>query len=354
VVLNERTGLLWERVRRTLDGWFVRLPSGARAQIRDRFASSKDVVHKGAFWELYLHEVFLRLGFEVDVDIGRDDIGGRRPDFLLRKDDVEFYVGATAVQGDDVASPQQRQLLGTLRDLINHVASDDFLVGLYVEQYGTTTPGRRDITRPLARWLAEQDVDRLLEARRAGLAPAVLPRRFADWRIGLQAIPLEPEHRGQKDHGILGSTDEQYAEINDINPLLRKLKHKANHYGQLDRAYVVAALCAGPFVEWRDIEQSLFGASFGGFRQSNGFWMRPNGPTNTRVSAVLTAIDLSPTAVTVVEPCLWLNPWARCPLLAELPWERVDASTRGLIAHAPANASSAELFGLGQRWPATA
>ena len=84
-VLNERSGPLWERVRTTLDEWFARVPPHARAQIRERFASDKEIVHHGALWELYLHEAFVRLGYDVDLDVGRDSETTSRPPRSTRR-----------------------------------------------------------------------------------------------------------------------------------------------------------------------------------------------------------------------------------------------------------------------------
>ncbi len=97
-------------------------------------------MHLGAFWELYLHEAFLRLGFKVDVDIGHDAGDGPRPDFLLRRDEVELHVEATALLGADVLSPQQRRLSEQLQDLINRTEAPDFLVEL---ASSNTAPPRR-------------------------------------------------------------------------------------------------------------------------------------------------------------------------------------------------------------------
>jgi hypothetical protein len=268
----------------------------------------------------------------------------------------------TVARRSSTSTPQQRELSRQLRHVIDSARSSDFLVGLDVIEYGPSTPSKRDVVAPLERWLGELDPDELLAAERMGAPPRARVLEFAGWRIRLEALPLKPEHRGPDGHGILGYTGEGIGELDDVSPILRKLKRKAHHYGELDRPFVIALLCAGTFVEPRDIEAALFGAIVGAHgpngafkwvRERKGLWMRPNGPTNTRVSAVLTAIGLSTTAITAVEPCWWVNPWAREPVSAELPWERVDADDRGRTIDTAATETSAAVFGLPQRWPAT-
>src|SRR5947209_1466108 len=85
------------RIRSVLDDWYGRLPIAARASIRNRFSAAALGHHLGALLELYLHEAFLRLDYELDLDIGREDAAHRRPDFLLAQGGAGFYVEATAV-----------------------------------------------------------------------------------------------------------------------------------------------------------------------------------------------------------------------------------------------------------------
>lgn len=72
------------QVRATLDQWFWELPAHAKASVHSNFISPKTSVHRGGLLELYLHETFRRLRFDIDLDIGREDPGCRRPDFLLQ------------------------------------------------------------------------------------------------------------------------------------------------------------------------------------------------------------------------------------------------------------------------------
>jgi len=357
-VLDERVGPMWDAVRSTLDAWFSRLPVTARAQLRERFADRDLAVHLGALWELYLHEAFTRLGFKVDVDIGRDAGDGRRPDLLVSRGPVRFYVEATAVHGADVLDPAQRRLAAHLHDLIDRAHVQDFLVELEVDRYGTRTPGRRDVVAPLESWLGGLDAEAVSVAEKRGAPPEMLTVEFSGWRMSFTAIPLEL--RGDHDHRVLGAHGEGIAEIDDITPLRRKLKRKAGHYGELDAPYAIAVLCAGTFVEARDIEGALFGSIGGAYhpetgfrwtRNRNGLWMHDSGPTYTRVSAVLSATGLSATSVATVTPCWWSNPWARAPIDFPGPWDHMVADDRGHTDLRPTGERPGALVGLSERWP---
>jgi hypothetical protein len=45
------------------------------------------------------------MGFDVDIDVGNDANGQRRPDLLLSRSGAdEFFIEATALTGDDVGT----------------------------------------------------------------------------------------------------------------------------------------------------------------------------------------------------------------------------------------------------------
>jgi hypothetical protein len=48
--------------RGLIERWFPKLPKEQRAEVRDRLRSDDDRHFYAGFWELYLHEVFTRMG----------------------------------------------------------------------------------------------------------------------------------------------------------------------------------------------------------------------------------------------------------------------------------------------------
>ena len=78
--LNNAGGACWEAVRNELESWFARFPPEHQKHLYTRFRNKRDAHHLAAFWELYLHELFSRLGFRVQVHPFEDK---KSPDFLL-------------------------------------------------------------------------------------------------------------------------------------------------------------------------------------------------------------------------------------------------------------------------------
>jgi hypothetical protein len=63
----------WAEVRRVLDVWFSRYPGERAPALWEEFRSRRPQQQRAAFWELYLHELFLRLGYQVAVHPGLAD-----------------------------------------------------------------------------------------------------------------------------------------------------------------------------------------------------------------------------------------------------------------------------------------
>jgi hypothetical protein len=248
------------RVRELLDDWYSHLPLEAKASIRVRFGDAHPGPHLGALWELYLHEASSRLDYEVDLDIGRENPENRRPDFLLASRGERFYLEATAALGASVLGDQaSHALAAALREAIERVKAPNFFLGVDVDACGKNTPGRRDVTEPLQRWVDELDPDRVIADYET---TNDVPRKvlsFDGWEVKCKAFPVSPEHRDAPDHRVIGTYSEGFAALDDAKPLRRKLKRKAGLYGKLDLPFAVALLCGGAFADDKDIADAQHG-----------------------------------------------------------------------------------------------
>jgi hypothetical protein len=81
--LNRVDDPVFDRVRRALNDWFQRFPQDARADLRGRLSSGDNEEFHAAWFELYLNELHLRLGFATEAHPVVDDTGAR-PDFAIR------------------------------------------------------------------------------------------------------------------------------------------------------------------------------------------------------------------------------------------------------------------------------
>jgi hypothetical protein len=360
-------------VRRLTDEWYRRLPAHARAEIRQRFTASSSGAHLGAFWEMYLHDATSRLHRDVDVDVGRDN-AARRPYLLVGGEGAGLFLEATVALGDGAVRLDERARADQLYAAIERVNHRNFLLHTELRRVGETTPGRNLIADPLDRWLATLDPDAVRQHVDGGGPPPAIAIDKHGWLVHIEATAKKPELRDDSEMGVIGSRVEGFEKdagdedllptIDDITPLTNVLLKKAGHGYELGhRPFVIAVLCAGDFIDEHDIAQALFGRieyrlSMDSDRSTGryvpgGLWHDGAGPRYTRVSAVLTASNLTPSGVAAVEPRLWINPAASHPIdQSSLPWRRWEVAPDGRLVEHPATRAWVELFGLPPDWPA--
>lgn len=359
--LNLSRGEPARKTREAIDSWWLRIPDAARPQTRERFMSSAPAVHLGAYFEIYMHEVLRRMCSEVEVDIGNDDAPRRRPDLRAALGDVAVGVEVTAILGDDAVDPRDRARVDQLYDALNErLRNRSFLVHVNLRQVGPETPGRK-LVAGIDDWLEPLDPDVEMRRQEGGGKVPRLQLEHRGWILDLEATPLKPDLRDRSDLRVIGGRMEgseiasiedveldTLTAIDDVGPLGRGLGAKAGHGYELgEDPFVIAALCAGPFVEDMEIEMALMGGP-----GNDGLWVKGGRPRYTRVSAVLTVTELTTRTAALVEPCLWLNPWAQRPLAADLlPWRRIEFRDDGRPVETPATRSSAEILGVGPSWP---
>lgn len=362
--LNRIAGPVFDRIRALLEDWLAAYPDNGKVDMRNRLRSADDRTFIGAFWELHQAEALRRAGFRLTF---HPDLPGtdRHPDFLAEGPDESFYLETTIASMSDLDRAARRRR-GAILDAVNDILSPDFFLGVEVDTEGPRDPSTKRLRRDLTSWMEVLDPDALLaigdlETIRAHHSMAW---QQDGWSLSFYPIPKSPAHRGKPGRAI-GVYPAEGGWIDTRGPLRRAIREKAGRYGQLDRPFVVAVLVESAFIDDKDLLNALFGGiavsvpvSREGpgepraFRLRDGSWMTGQGPTRTRVSAVVTAINLAPWSIVRIAPRTWLNPWATRPVTSDLGWETtITDPTAGAIAHRPAMRMPAELFGLPETWP---
>lgn len=250
--LDQTAGDVADRARALMDQWFSRLPASAQPQIHERFRNAATRTHRGAFFELYVHELATRLDYDVTVDIGNDAASERRPDFRLHRDSTDFQIEATMITGDDIVGPGNRARVHQLYDAIDRLENREFLVGVALREVGPRTPGRKLVAK-IDRWLAELNPDEQQEGD--GDRAARETRIEHDgWIVDVDATPIRADLRGRQDFGGIGSRTEGFEngerghiemrKLEDAEPIAKALRSKAGHGYELDDKPFVIAACA--------------------------------------------------------------------------------------------------------------
>jgi hypothetical protein len=284
-------------VRAHLEEWFRRYPTEHASDLRARFRSPDDVQHRGAFFELFLHELLLRLGCVAEV---HPEVPGtsKRPEFRVTSPGgLEFYLEAKVANDESDEQAGARARVNRVYDAINDLDSPDYWIN--VEPRGV--PASLVPTKKLKAFLIEQvrslDYDEIARRyQQTGFAD--LPRwsyEFEGWSAEFFPIP-KLRARGQNGIRPMGVQMIPAHWVDPVTPLRTAILGKAKRYGTPDLPFVIAINALGEHVDDVDVDSALFGDESWVIRSvddapefrrvPNGVWTSPEGQY-TRVSAVL-------------------------------------------------------------------
>ena len=323
-------------IRSVLEEWVGRYPAEHRAELITRFRSDDGWQHQSAVFELFLYELLTRLGCRPVIH--GETAGGRRPDFhLTDSENRQTILEATLVTGESKTDQGARQRLRAVYDAINRIDSPNFFVGAEVRQHSDRpVPGRRLIAF----------LEQRLQAEDPACGKSLEWTFSADgWEISLRALPKFPANRGRPGIRPLGYQFSGPQYIDSWTPLRDAIRHKAGRYGAFDVPYVIALnLVADWPPDDIDIGQALFGEETFTFRtgggepvfgrKTDGAWIGPTGPRNTRNSAVLLVYGLRAWTLASVTATLYHHPWAQRRYEGPLSrLRRMSADGDHLVAH---------------------
>ena len=315
--LNRAAGDYWDQVRKLVEDWIGVFPAAARSDIVGRLRSSNRHF-AAAFWELYLHETFVRSGFEVVVHPSVNS-GSRPPDFFVSRREEAFHVEAKSlfegVLDSGAEARRDRQY-----DSLDGLRSPNFFLSVECYDVGPREASARGLCRELEAWLGSLNPDEgsLLAF---GEQDGERCRWEADgWLLEFRPIPVQAEYRGRADHRPIGMVGPGEARVLDDAGVLRKaLRKKGSAYGDLDHPLVLAINVERAFHDDDDSLDALFGTSQISFpvnspavaqatRAPDGYWLDRNGWRHTSVAGALIAQAVAPWLISRIEPTLRLHP----------------------------------------------
>ena len=321
------------RLRATLDSWFRRYPESERPDLRSRFRLRHSTLP--AFFELYLHELLLKLGYGVTVHPELPGDATTHPDFLAeRQGEPGFYLEAATVTDQTPEERSGSARMDIVFDALNAIDNGDFFFGMEVGDPPSTSPPSRRLARQIELWLDSLDYDAVCEQVRSsnGRAEPTMLLQHEDWTAIVHARPKSEGIRGRNGISSFGSRFYGGAVVNHSKTLADGLRRKARKYGVPDRKLVLAVNALEMRPDRADVMEALFGTeiwrmSFGSEegphskmvdRKSDGLWRASARTTYERVGAVLVAVSLYPWNAASQDLCLYINPFAAEPDLGAL------------------------------------
>ncbi|HUZ47746.1 MAG TPA: hypothetical protein VMW54_14005 [Terriglobia bacterium] len=355
-------------LREILESWFSRYPESAKKNLCTRFMSPKYYQHAGAFFEIYTHELLLRVGYEVDIEPAVGTMA-TRPDFLVKLGgQPRFLVEATLAGVPSEQKQGADARIGVVYDKLNGLDSPNFFLEIQREGTPTTTPPTRKLLSELSKWLASLDPDALQASYISGDYDKLPVYRWQHegWDLVFTPIPKSPELRGKTGVRPIGIDFPGAEWLNTHRSICAAIDRKTKKYGQLAFPYVVAINVLEDSCNNIDIMNGLYGketlaisvSSDGRVetraaqRKRNGAWFGPNGPRNQQVSAVLIATQIHPWRMSRVTPELYHNPWAEYALPSSafpLP-QCIPDIEAGRVSHEPGQ-QAGNILGIPSPWP---
>lgn len=348
-----------EKIRTEIERWLTNYPAARRDELVIRFRDD----FKSPFFELLLHQLFIRQGFSVTIN---PDIGtrGRHPDFAIGMPDTTERVMLEATLClDDLEADSTSPRMAPVYDAINSI--DCPFCTLLISEVTFKSPGAQPSSRRIKSFL-ERELGKLdPEVLLASVTqPADMPcLTFEDEYvvIDFELVPMKREAWGRAGSRPIGMYPTVGRWGDGKNALRRTLNAKAKRYGQISEPFVVAVNTLSPWgseeTEWTE---ALFGSRQTYVKESTGeprirhmqggFWGHAEAPKCTRVSAVLFGCAL-PFNVPRIRFLLFRNPWAARPLPSSF-WRLpvADLSTGDLVKEND-DISVGDILGLPADWP---
>lgn len=307
-------------IRARLGSWFERFPIEVRDDLRGRFRGD-DHAHLGAFIELLIHEVLMRLDCTLEVHPEISDKKSR-PDFLAHHRDCSFYVEATVI--DPSTSPfAPNSLEEDVVAKINELPSTHFCINMKVVGKLSRALSRNQVVPPFAKLLAAHnpdEVQRLIHEKGQIATPSEIIK-CGTWSLEGQLLPIAPEKRGYNKSRRLVIGPARTEMVDSSTPVHRAVRKKARKYGRLDAPLVVATNVCDPFFDKTDEVEVLFGKEQITYfeerpdlptklvRKPDGVWIQGGSkPRYTRLAAVWMFRDIAPWNLGA-RNCLYANPF---------------------------------------------
>ena len=296
-------------IRNTMESWFENYPLQHRTDLRERFRSDDDQNHEGAFFELFLHELLNRLGFSLKV---HPEIAGTmaRPDFLVSRDHLRFYLEAT-VSGQRSGPFTRNRNEEDVIDKLNTLTHSKFGITVHLEGTLSRTLSRKNVLRPFKDLLKSHSADEvqsMIDEHGSNAAPSQ-SIECGNWSLEGWLSPISPDKRLSEPSRqfVIGDHLGKYTDC--ATPVRDALKKKARKYRNPDAPLVLAVNTRDRFYNAREHDlEVLFGkevldAPARPGRNVTGVWSRGRGS-----DAVLMFSKVDVWNLYNASACLYTNP----------------------------------------------
>lgn len=314
-----------ECIRCTLNAWFKKYPDNEKQDLIARIKSRDNYQHYSATFELYLHELLLNLGYEIDVHPQTNNCKNTCPDFLVTDSEgFQFYI--EAVQSSDINKHERsgENRLNVVFDSINKITSYNYFLEIDYEDLPPSSPSGKKLRTELEKWLNSLDYNEACSNLKDDDFSKLPKYTFTHegWKALFTAIPRSAEKRETPLDNVIGMLSPGARWLSTWETIRDTLVAKGKHYGALDLPLIIAVNANVFHLDRISIMEALFGQEQFIFnrntktegpemrRSPNGLWQGPKGIRYKRISGILIGFGIKPWTFGVREMTLYKNPWA--------------------------------------------
>ncbi len=331
--LNISARLEIDRLRKIIEDWYTRYPDvDDKSELRNRFRSKDDFEHHGAFYELYNHELFTKMGFDLKIHPALPG-STKHPDFLAQKDGKSgFYIESTICS----PSKEEQTLNKFLEDVINKIDQlniPNFQFYFKFETHPTTPISKKKLKREISdklNLLISQDI--YIPRRRDDFSKApVINFSIENFRFSLSVFQREDKPDTSTNVSNIFFRMGSAYKIDADQSLRSTITTKAKKYKKLDKPFLLSV----DYIDHKiielddfDIGNALFGSEQVVLllddkhtvtethlkRKLDGVLFTTQGPIYQRLSGVLFSSNITSSNFETRTPELWFLPYPNLPL----------------------------------------
>ncbi|MFY0640807.1 MAG: hypothetical protein JXR16_07150 [Bermanella sp.] len=312
-----------ESVRGLMEVCILNYPRNEVIELISRLRSGDDIHFKSASFELFLHEILFRQGYELTPHPELSNGSSYKPDFLVKnRNGEEFYLEAVLATEKNELDKGGELRKGVVLDSLSAKPHKNFMVAIDDEGSPKSPPSGKKLLKIIHSWLDTLDPDEIITEIQSYGLDSISPLKWEHdgWCLQIRPIPLKPERRSKSDNLVgIGSIGGGW--VNSWTPIRKAIKLKGGRYGELDKPLIVAVNLDSFHLDRIDEMQALYGEEQIIFqrgsnpksrmeRAPNGAWYGEKGPQYKRVSAAWLFNDLHASTLAVRKSTVYINPWA--------------------------------------------
>ena len=246
-------------IRVTLENWFSKYPETEKKELKIRFTKDFD----SAFFELFLHELFVKSGFEIVI---HPEVKGsnKRPDFLIIKNGKQTYVEAKICLDKTEVEIAFERLQNEFYDKLSKVKIKGFLLAIKEVNFITKKQPRvKELIAKIENEVAKLDpIQVTKDIQKYGFEEC--PRieyENKDFNIIIEPIPLIESKKNIISENPIGMFPFEIFWGGGEESLRQSILKKTNRYGKFEIPYLICINVLGKKTAKNDIENLVWGSS---------------------------------------------------------------------------------------------